>query len=75
MEDFCLCWVKPLTEPLATQDGLVIGLMFLFLIEKQEKEAREKEEGNKQENKKVRQEHDELLLSCVLLLWDRKPAW
>ena len=54
---------------MTTQDGLLIGLMLLFLIEKQEKEAREKEEGNKQENKKVRQEHDELIL------WDRKPAW
>lgn len=49
--------------------------MLLFLIEKQEKEAREKEEGNKPENKKVRQEHDELLLGYVLLLWERKPAW
>lgn len=74
MEDFCLCWVKPFTQPLATQDGLIIGLL-LFLIEKQEKEAREKEEGNKQENKKVRQEYDELLLSYVLILWDKKPVW
>lgn len=49
--------------------------MLLFFVEKQEKEAREKEEGNKQENKKVRQEHDELLLNYVLLLWERKPAW
>ena len=49
--------------------------MLLFLIEKQEKEAREKEEGNKQENKKVRQEHDELILNYVLILWERKPAW
>ena len=74
MEDFCLCWVKPFTQPLTTLDVLMIGLL-LFLIEKQEKEAREKEEGSKQENKKVRQEHDELLLSYVLLLWDKKPAW
>lgn len=54
---------------MTTQDGLLIGLMLLFLIEKQEKEAREKEEGNKQENKKVRQERNELILL------DRKPAW
>ena len=65
MEDFCLCRVKPFRQPLTTQDGLIIGLMLLFFVEKQEKEAREKEEGNKQENKKVRQEHDELLLSYV----------
>ena len=60
---------------MAKQDGLIIGFMFLFLTEKQEKEAREKEEGNKQENKKVRQEHDELILNYVLILWERKPAW
>ena len=60
---------------MTTQDGLLISLMLFFLIEKQEKEAREKEEGNKQENKKVRQEHDELILNYVLILWERKPAW